>query len=39
MREAAFVKQNKEKWLGIEHVISGKLKKVFAIELSSFSFV
>ena len=27
MREVAFIKQNKEKWLGIEHVISGKLKK------------
>jgi hypothetical protein len=28
MREVAFIKQNKEKWLGIEHVISGKLKKI-----------
>lgn len=27
MREVAFIKQNKEKWLGIEHVISGKSKK------------
>lgn len=27
MREVAFIKQNKEKWLGIEQVISGKLKK------------
>ena len=27
MREVAFIKQNKEKWLGIEHVISGKVKK------------
>jgi hypothetical protein len=28
MREVAFIKQNKEKWLGIEQVISGKLKKI-----------
>lgn len=27
MREVAFIKQNKEKWLGIEQVIAGKLKK------------
>lgn len=27
MREVAFIKQNKEKWLGIEHVINGKVKK------------
>ena len=27
MREVAFIKQNKEKWLGIEHVTSGKVKK------------
>ena len=27
MREVAFINQNKEIWLGIEHVISGKLKK------------
>ena len=27
MREVAFIKQNKEKWLGIEQVISGKMKK------------
>lgn len=27
MREVAFIKQNKEKWLGIEQVISGKIKK------------
>lgn len=27
MREVAFIKQNKEKWLGIEEVISGKVKK------------
>ena len=27
MREVAFIKQNKEKWLGIEQVISGKVKK------------
>lgn len=27
MREVAFIKQNKEKWLGIEAVINGKLKK------------
>jgi len=27
MREVAFIKQNKEKWLGIEQIISGKVKK------------
>ncbi|KQR95586.1 hypothetical protein ASG01_07015 [Chryseobacterium sp. Leaf180] len=27
MREVYFIKQNKEKWLGIEQVINGKLKK------------
>ncbi|WP_027376570.1 stage II sporulation protein M [Kaistella palustris] len=27
MREVAFIKQNKEKWLGIEQVITGKSKK------------
>lgn len=27
MREVAFIKQNKEKWLGIEQVINGKDKK------------
>ncbi len=27
MREVAFIKQNKEKWLGIEQVISSKIKK------------
>ena len=27
MREVAFIKQNKEKWLGIEQVIEGKIKK------------
>lgn len=27
MREVAFIKQNKEKWLGIEQVIAGKVKK------------
>ena len=27
MREVAFIKQNKEKWLGIEQVIEGKAKK------------
>jgi uncharacterized membrane protein SpoIIM required for sporulation len=27
MREVAFIKQNKEKWLGIEQVIDGKIKK------------
>lgn len=27
MREVFFIKQNKEKWLGIEQVIKGKLKK------------
>ncbi|MBH1960561.1 MAG: stage II sporulation protein M [Flavobacteriia bacterium] len=27
MREVAFIKQNKEKWLGIERVIEGKVKK------------
>ncbi|QDP84880.1 stage II sporulation protein M [Chryseobacterium sp. SNU WT5] len=27
MREVAFIKQNKEKWLGIEQVIAGKIKK------------
>ncbi len=27
MREVAFIKQNKEKWLGIEEVITGKSKK------------
>lgn len=27
MREVAFIKQNKEKWLGIEQVIQGKIKK------------
>ncbi|WP_417431018.1 stage II sporulation protein M [Halpernia sp.] len=27
MREVAFIKQNKEKWLGIEQIISGKIKK------------
>ncbi len=27
MREIAFIKQNKEKWLGIEQIIDGKLKK------------
>ena len=27
MREVAFLKQNKEKWLGIERVIEGKVKK------------
>ncbi|WP_262149459.1 stage II sporulation protein M [Chryseobacterium foetidum] len=27
MREVYFIKQNKEKWLGIEEVIQGKLKK------------
>ncbi|WP_300674219.1 stage II sporulation protein M [Soonwooa sp.] len=27
MREIAFIKQNKEKWLGIEQVIQGKVKK------------
>lgn len=27
MREVAFIKQNKEKWLGIEQVIDGKSKK------------
>lgn len=27
MREVAFIKQNKEKWLGIEQVIDGKVKK------------
>lgn len=26
MREVAFIKQNKEKWLGIEQIIAGKLK-------------
>ncbi|MEC5393721.1 stage II sporulation protein M [Bergeyella sp. RCAD1439] len=27
MREVAFIKQNKEKWLGIEQVVQGKVKK------------
>ena len=27
MREVAFIKQNKEKWLGIEQIIAGKIKK------------
>lgn len=27
MREVAFIKQNKEKWFGIEQVIAGKVKK------------
>ena len=27
MREVYFIKQNKEKWLGIEEIIQGKLKK------------
>ena len=27
MREVAFIKQNKEKWLGIEKVIDGNVKK------------
>lgn len=27
MREVAFIKQNKEKWLGIEDVVDGKIKK------------
>lgn len=27
MREIAFIKQNKEKWLGIEQIINGKIKK------------
>ena len=27
MREVAFIKQNKEKWLGIEQIIDGKVKK------------
>ncbi len=27
MREVAFIKQNKEKWLGIEQVVDGKIKK------------
>lgn len=27
MREVAFIKQNKEKWLGIEQVMNGKVKK------------
>ena len=27
MREVAFIKQNKEKWLEIEHVVNGKMKK------------
>ena len=27
MREVAFIKQNKSKWLGIEEVITGKSKK------------
>lgn len=27
MREVAFIKQNKEKWLEIEHVINGNIKK------------
>ncbi len=27
MREVAFIKQNKEKWLGIEQIIAGKVKK------------
>jgi hypothetical protein len=27
MREVYFIKQNKEKWLGIEQVIDGKIKK------------
>jgi uncharacterized membrane protein SpoIIM required for sporulation len=27
MREVAFIKQNKEKWFGIEQVIAGKIKK------------
>ncbi|MDO5655620.1 MAG: stage II sporulation protein M [Flavobacteriaceae bacterium] len=27
MREVAFIKQNKAKWLGIEEVITGKMKK------------
>lgn len=27
MREVAFIKQNKEKWLGIEQIIKGKIKK------------
>lgn len=27
MREVAFIKQNKQKWLGIEQVITGKVKK------------
>ncbi len=27
MREVAFIKQNKEKWLGIEQIINGKVKK------------
>ncbi|MDR2207015.1 MAG: stage II sporulation protein M [Flavobacteriaceae bacterium] len=27
MREVAFIKQNKEKWLGIETVVSGNVKK------------
>jgi len=27
MREVYFIKQNKEKWLGIEQVIQGKIKK------------
>jgi hypothetical protein len=28
MREVYFIKQNKEKWLGIEQVIQGKIKKI-----------
>jgi hypothetical protein len=27
MREIAFIKQNKEKWLDIEQVVLGKIKK------------
>ena len=27
MREVYFIKQNKEKWLGIEQVVQGKIKK------------
>ncbi|MBW8361537.1 MAG: stage II sporulation protein M [Kaistella sp.] len=27
MREVAFIKQNKEKWFGIEQVVEGKIKK------------
>ena len=27
MREVAFIKQNKAKWLEIEHVVNGKMKK------------